>query len=402
MAPQLAPQHDFTVGIEEEFFLVDATTFDCVETMPEAFRREAKAALGDQVKREIIASMIEINSRIHTSVRAAVSEISEMRTALAGIAQRHGLGIIAAGTHPFADWREQQLTPKARYAAVADSLQTLAKRCHICGLHVHVGVTDREVRIDLMNRAQRFLPLLLALSTSSPFWRGEPTGLRSYRFASNGQSPRSGLPGWFANADEFDRCVSKLVAAKFIPDASYLWWAIRPSTHFPTLELRIADSCTRVRDAGAVAALFQSLLHYLAHNPASCREWEHHHLLIHQENLWQAVRHGTDARFVDAVTGEIKTVASWTGELTNLVSNSARQLGCLQELLSVRDILSEGSSADHQLREFEDAIAGGASIEAATRHVAGELAQLTVPNVVTWYCDMAGRVSNSPAFDARN
>ena len=152
-----------------------------------------------------------------------------------------------------------------------------------------------------MNRVQRFLPLLLALSTSSPFWRGEPTGLKSYRFASNGQSPRSGLPGWFASANEFDRYVAKLVAAKFIPDASYLWWAIRPSSRFPTLELRIADSCTRVRDAAAVAALYQSLLHYLAHNPASSREWEHHHLLINQENLWQAVRHGTDARFVDPV-----------------------------------------------------------------------------------------------------
>ena len=398
----MALRHDFTVGIEEEFFLVDATTFDCVQTMPEAFRREAKAALGDQVKREIIASMIEINSKVHASVPAAIVELSEMRQVVAAIAQRHGLGIIAAGTHPFADWREQLLTPKARYAVVADSLQTLANRCHICGLHVHVGVADRAVRIDLMNRVQRFLPLFLALSTSSPFWRGQPTGLKGYRFASNGQSPRSGLPGWFANADEFDRYVAKLVAAKFIPDASYLWWAIRPSAHFPTLELRIADSCTRVGDAGAIAALYQSLLHYLEHSPASSLEWEHHHLLINQENLWQAGRHGTDAHFVDPVTGEIKSVASWTREVKNLVSDSARQLGCVQELMSVGDILSSGSSADFQLREFEDALADGASIAAATRHVAGELAQVTVPTAATWYCDLAGRVTTTSAFDARN
>ncbi len=370
-------KHDFTVGIEEEFFLVDATSFDCVETMPEEFRCEAKAALGDKVKREIIASMIEINSSVHETVPNAVAEITHLRAVLGAVAQRHGLAIIAAGTHPFADWREQQLTPKARYAAVAESLQALAKRCHICGLHVHVGVADSEIRIDLMNRVQRFLPVFLALSTSSPFWRAEPSGLKSYRFASNGQSPRSGLPGWFASANEYDRFVDKLVAAKFIPDSSFLWWAIRPSSRFPTLELRIADSCTRVRDTAAITALYQSVLHHLAHNPASFREQENHHLLINQENLWQAVRHGIHARFVDSITGEIATVASWTHDLTRLVTASARELGCLQELLWVNDIVSEGSSADEQFRNFEDAIICGATLQAATRRVAGELAALT-------------------------
>ncbi len=397
----MLPRHDFSVGIEEEFFLVDAKTFDCVDAMPETFWREAKSALGDQVKREIIASMIEINSSVHASVPAAISEVSELRELLAGIAQRHSLAIIAAGTHPFADWREQQLTQKARYAAVAESLQTLAKRCHICGLHVHVGVADSETRIDLMNRVQRFLPVFLALSTSSPFWRAEPSGLKSYRFASNGQSPRSGLPGWFASANEFDRYVAKLVAAKFIPDASYLWWAIRPSSRFPTLELRIADSCTRVGDTAAITSLYQSLLHHLAYNPASFREHEHHHLLINQENLWQAVRHGIDARFVDSITGEITTVACWVHDLTRLVTPSARELGCLQELLSVSNIISEGSSADEQLRNFEDAILCGATHQTATRRVAGELAHLTVPATATWYCDVAGRVTTS-APDARH
>ena len=397
----MLPRQDFSVGIEEEFFLVDAKTFDCVEAMPEAFRREAKSALGDQVKREIIASMIEINSSVHVSVPAAISEVSELREVLAGIAQRHGLAIIAAGTHPFADWRDQQLTPKARYAVVAESLQTVAKRCHICGLHVHVGVADPELRIDLMNRVQRFLPLFLALSTSSPFWRGEPTGLKGYRFASNGQSPRSGLPGWFANADEFDRYVAKLVAASSFPTQATCGGR---SGRLPGGRPWNCGSRTAARafgDAGAVAALYQSLLRHLVENPASFREREHHHLLINQENLWQAVRHGTDARFVDPVTGKIKTVASWARELTSLVSESARKLGCSQDLLSVGDILSEGSSADFQLREFEEAVASGASVEEATRHVAGELAHLTVPANATWYCDLAGRVTTS-APDARH
>ncbi len=372
-------QQDFTVGIEEEFFLVDATTFDCVKTMPEAFRREAKAVLGDHVKREIISSMIEINSGVHASVRAAISEVSELRRLLAGIALRHGLGLIASGTHPFADWREQQLTPKERYLIVANSLQSLSKRTHVCGLHVHVAVADRDVRIDLMNRVQRFLPLLLALSTSSPFWRGEPTGLKGYRVAVNDGSPRSGLPGWFASADEFDRYVALLVAARFIPDASFLWWAIRPSMRYPTLELRITDSCTRVRDTGAMAALYQSLLHHLMYNPASCRDWEHHQRLIDEENIWQAVRHGIDAHFLPPVSGEATTVASFARNLTGLVSESARQLDCLPEILSVLDIVSEGSSADVQLCLYEGAVNDGASRMEAVRQVASRLADLTVP-----------------------
>ncbi len=375
----MSPKHEFTVGIEEEFFLVDLETFDCIEIMPEEFRREAKATLGNQVKREVISSMIEINSGVHARVRDAVAEIGALREALGRIASRNGIGLVAAGTHPFADWRRQTRTQTQRYDSVAEALQMLAKRIHVCGLHIHVGVSDRDARIDLMNRMQRFLPLVLALSASSPFWRGDPTGLKCYRVTANGESPRSGLPGWFANADEFDRYVAKLVAAGFMPDASYLWWLIRPSSGFPTLEMRVADCCTRVRDVAALAALYQSLLYHLKHNRADARDWEHHYHLVNEENIWQAIRYGTEARFVDAASGVTTTLASWARDVTSLVSESARRLGCLSEVLSVTHILSEGSSADVQMRTYEAALASGATQEEALRKVTKQLAQLTVP-----------------------
>ena len=377
----MSAKHEFTVGIEEEFFLVDLETFDCVENMPEDFRREAKAALGGQVKREVISSMIEINSGVHARVRDAVAELVALRETLGRIAARNGLALVAAGTHPFSDWRRQNRTQTQRYDSVAHSLQMLAKRIHVCGLHIHVGINDRETRIDLMNRVQRYLPLFLALSSSSPFWQGEPTGLKGYRVTANGESPRSGLPGWFANADEFDRYVAKLVAAGFMPDASYLWWHVRPSRSLPTLEMRIADCCTRSRDVGALAALYQSLLYHLKHNRAEARDWEHHHRLVNDENVWQAIRYGTEAHFVDATSGATTTVASWARDVTSLVSESARRLGCVSEVLSVTDILSEGSSADTQMRTYEAALAGGANRPEALRHVVEELAKSTVPNL---------------------
>ncbi|CAN0448739.1 unnamed protein product, partial [Phaeothamnion confervicola] len=239
----------FTVGLEEELFLVDAESLDCVEQMPEPFLTEAKGLLGNSVRREIISSMVEIVTGKHASLTAAGDELRYLRTNLGAVAARHGLAVMACGTHPFADWRQQTLSPKARYEAVESSLGSISRRVHVCGFHVHVALPDPAMRIPVMNRAVGFLPLLLALSTSSPFWRGAATGLKSYRSAAYDESPRTGLPIRFADTAEFDRFVGKMEAAGFIPDQSFLWWAIRPSLRYPTLELRIADSCTAWTDA---------------------------------------------------------------------------------------------------------------------------------------------------------
>jgi carboxylate-amine ligase len=368
----------FTVGLEEELFLVDAGTLDCVEQMPDAFLRDAKAALGDSVKREIIASMMELVTRPHASLAAAGEELRSLRAELGQVANRHGLKLLASGTHPFSDWRRQTLTPKQRYADVATALGQVSKRIHVCGLHIHVALPDPAQRVQVMNRAQQFLPLLLALSTSSPFWQGASTGLMSYRSAAYDESPRTGLPVRFADAAEFDRFVEKMQAAGFIPDQSFLWWAIRPSLSYPTLELRIADCCTRWRDAIAVAAAFRCLVHALVREPAMAAEWEEHHYLVNNENRWQAIRYGLGGSILDAAAGDARPMAERVRDLLERLQPSAAVLGCRTELEGVREILRRGTSADRQARTYARAIEGGASLQLAVRQVAAEIARLTM------------------------
>ena len=368
----------FTLGLEEELFLVDGTTFDCVETMPAAFHQEAKAALGESVKREIISSMLELVTRTHTNLAAAGDELRAMRVELAAIASRHGLALLACGTHPFSEWRNQTLTPKARYAEVASALGDVGKRIHVCGMHVHVAMPDPSMRVSVMNRAQEFLPLLLALSTSSPFWQGQSTGLMSYRSAAYDESPRTGLPVRFADGAEFERFVEKMQAAGFIPDQSFLWWAIRPSLRYPTLELRIADSCTDWRDAIAIAALYRCLVHALVRDASLGAAWEEHHYLVNNENRWQAIRYGLGGNVLNASACSTASMSDRVRDLLDRLLPSAVALGCVTELESVAEILRRGTSADRQSRSYQLAIADGASPEKAVRKVAADIARWTL------------------------
>lgn len=357
------------IGIEEELFVVDAHSRDCVTEMPAAFFAEAEAALGGCVKREIIASMIELVTARHQSLPDAAEEMAANRHRLAEIASHHGLALLACGTHPFADWTMQRLTDKPRYDAVSDSLGVLARRVHACGLHVHVEIPDREMRISVMNRIQRYLPVLLALSASSPFWRGAPTGLASYRSAANDETPRTGLPVRFADDAEFRLYSAKMKSAGFIPDESYLWWAIRPSLRYPTLELRVADSCTKPAHAIAIAALYACLVWRLIGRPEVASGWRDHHQAIYAENRWQAIRHGLDARVLDPVTVETRPVAEIAAELVADLLPEARQLGCSAELRSVAWILRDRTSADRQMAIYERGLARGETSEAALRRV---------------------------------
>lgn len=368
----------FTLGLEEELFLVDAATLDCVEQMPAAFLEDAKATLGDSVKREIIASMIELVTRPHTSLASAGDELRSMRIELGQIARKHGLALLASGTHPFSDWRRQTMTPKARYDDVARSLGQVSKRIHVCGLHIHVGLPDPTMRVQVMNRAQQFLPLLLALSTSSPFWLGAQTGLKSYRSAAYDESPRTGFPVRFADNSEFERYVEKMTGAGFIPDQSFLWWAIRPSLRYPTLELRIADTCTDWRDAIALAAVFRCLVHALVHDASLGSAWEEHHYLINNENRWQAIRHGIDGSVLEPATGSTLPLGNRIAELIDMLEPSAIALGSEAELAGVKEILSRGTSADRQIRSYKRAIDRGASPKDAIRTVAASIARRTL------------------------
>ena len=358
--------------------MVDAESFDCIGEMPPAFLQDAEAVLGGHVKREIIASMIDLATGTHQSLGKAADELKSMRALLAIIARRHGLALMACGTHPFSDWRSQVLTQKARYAVVADSLGTLSKRVHVCGLHVHVALPDPRQRVEIMNRAQGFLPVFLALSTSSPFWGGAATGLKSYRSAAYDETPRTGLPVRFADADEFNRFVGKMSAAGFIEDGSFLWWAIRPSQRYPTLELRIMDSCTDWRDPIAIAALYRCLVQALVADPALGAAWEDHHYLINNENRWQAIRYGLGGQMLDPAEGSKQAMADRVLALVDLLQPSAAALGCMAELDSVTDILGRGTSAELQSEAFRVALASGADNDQAVRCVAADIAHRTL------------------------
>ena len=284
---------------------------------------------------------------------------------------------MACGTHPFADWRVQTLTPKARYDRVAVDLGGLTTRVHLCGLHIHVAVPDPDMRISVMNRAQGFLPLFLALSTSSPFWRGAATGLSSYRSAANDETPRTGLPTRFADRGEFDRFVEKLQRAGFIPDQTFLWWAIRPSLKYPTLELRIADSCTDWRHSIAIAALYRALVHALVADPTFGADWEDHHYLVNAENRWQVIRYGLEASVLDPVTGTTRPLRDCVRTLRERLRPDAEALGSARELDHLDDILLHGTSAERQLTAFHSAIAAGAGHDEAMHCVAADIAART-------------------------
>ena len=359
-------------------FLVDASTFDCVERMPAEFLADAKAALGDHVKREIISSMVELVTTPSDCLGAVAAELVSMRASLAATAHAHGLALLACGTHPFSDWRLQTLTAKPRYDLVAGSLASLSTRIHLCGLHIHVAVPDPQLRISVMNRLQQFLPLFLALSTSSPFWRGASTGLKSYRSAANDESPRTGLPTRFTDAGEFDRYVEKMTVAGFIPDQTFLWWAIRPSLNYPTLELRISDCCTDWRDAIAIAAIYRCLVHALALDPTIGDAWEDHYYLVNQENRWQAIRYGLEATVLDPVTGKIQPIRRCIREMVARLAPGARALGCDAELRDVLRILEIGTSAERQTDRHDAAVDRGAGPLEAMRLVAAGIAHETL------------------------
>jgi carboxylate-amine ligase len=366
-----------TIGVEEEFFVVNAVASDCVLSLPKPFLDDLQAELGPHVRREILGSMVETATGVHSTVAGAVAEAAQLRQGACAVARRHGLALMAAGTHPFADPKAQRLTRKPRYRTIARETQTLIGQMHVCGLHVHAGVPDIDQRIDLMNRVQRFMPLFLALSASSPFRRGAPAGVASYRMAAWASLPHSGFPGRFANGAEYLRYVEKLRGAGFIEDASYLWWAVRPSAKYPTLEMRIADSCPFIGDVGALAALYVSLLRRLLIDQGSLREWEHHHPLIDRENVWQAIRHGREARFLDPVSGEAMSATGLARNLTSFVVEDARALGCLDELLCVADVIVGGTGADRQIEIYAEALAQGADRREAARRVAAELTRIT-------------------------
>jgi carboxylate-amine ligase len=367
------PEPSFSIGIEEEYLLVDKETRDLVPEPPAALLAKCEEALRGQVSPEFLRSQIEIGTRVCRSVQEARDELVHLRSTLGSIAGEFGLAPIAASTHPFAQWQSQHHTDKARYNAIARDLQHVGRRLIICGMHVHVGVEDDDLRIDLLGQAPYFLPHLLALSTSSPFWQGVQTGLKSYRMSIFDELPRTGLPHNFSSYSEYERTVELLVSAGLIEDATKLWWDMRASARFPTLEMRITDVCPLIDDGIAIAALYRCILRMLYRLRRQNQRWRHYPPFLIRENRWRAQRYGIEQGMVDFGRGEIVSFAELIEELFELVAEDAAYFGCTAEVAHARTIIQRGTSADRQLARYEAVKALGGTEEAALIAVVDEI-----------------------------
>ncbi len=367
-----------TVGIEEEYLLVDRASRDLASDPPAAMLEECEALLEGRVRPEFMRAQIEVATRPCKGVREARAELAQLRATVAEVAGRHGLAPIAAATHPFARWQQQQTVEKERYRTLARDLQGVARRLLTCGMHVHVGIDDDELRIDLMNQMTYFLPHLLALSTSSPFWGGEDTGLKSYRVAVFDALPRTGLPDRYDSYGEYQRMVGQLVGAKLIEDASNLWWDLRPSARFPTLEMRIADVCTSLDDAATIAALTQCLVSLLYRLRRNNQRWRIYPRILLHENRWRAQRYGIEGELVDFGKGELVPYRELLEELIGLVREDAERLGCTAEVEHARAIVAGGTGAERQRRAYAAARAAGADDREALVAVVDLLIEDTV------------------------
>ncbi|MGY2048299.1 carboxylate-amine ligase [Methylobacterium sp. JK268] len=368
--------HPYPFGIEEEFFLADAGTRGTPRAGVAGFHAAARALL-PAAERELLESQVEIASPPATAVAAARTSLGGLRRGLAEIGRVHGLLVFAAGTHPSAAWDDQRPTDGARYAGILDAVRMVGRRSVVSGLHVHVEVADPAGRVALMARLTPFLPVLLGLSVSSPFWQGRPTGLAGYRLGVFGELPRTGLPDLFEGPDSFARYVRVMTRAGAIADASFLWWHLRPSIRYPTLELRVADSCTRLEDSLAVAALYRCLVRAAERLPALNAGLDGVTRALARENLWRAQADGIRATLIDEAREAAVPFAEALEALLALVAEDAAALDCPEAIAGPRRILAEGTSAERQVAAYESALAAGATEAASLAAVVDGLARET-------------------------
>jgi glutamate---cysteine ligase / carboxylate-amine ligase len=372
----------FTLGVEEEYLLVDRDTRDLVAKMPREMLKQCEAlADGQQVKPEYLRSQIEIGTRICSNLGDVRQSLTVLRGAVIDVAAKHNLAPLAVSTHPFAAWSSQKHTERARYDALSEEMQAAARRLLICGMHVHVGIDDEELRIDLMNQFSYFLPHLLALSCSSPFWEGIDTGLKSFRLTVFDALPRTGIPERFPSYADYRRLVSVMVDAGVIENATKIWWDLRPSARYPTLETRIMDVCTNVEDALAIAALIQSLLRMLWRLRSVNQRWRTYAPMLLRENRWRAMRYSFDQGLIDLGRGRVIPFPQLLEELIDLVAADADALGCRAEVEHARTILARGTSAHRQLAVRAKALADGATDDDANRAVVDHLIRETARGI---------------------
>jgi carboxylate-amine ligase len=363
----------YSFGVEEEYFLAHQDSMDVVTQAPAALFDMLEKTTWDRASHESLQAQIEVSTEPHNSAGLLKDQLRFLRTAAATVAEKHGFTILAAGTHPTAKWEQVAPTVSERYCGVMDALQMIGRRNMLCGMHVHVELPDPDRRVDVMVRMLPFLPLFLALSTSSPFWRSRPTGLKGYRLAAYDELPRTGLPELFPDNAAYDRYVAALVDSGVIEDASHIWWMVRPSLQYPTLELRAPDCCTRLDDAVAIACLFRALVRHLFRNPGLNADITEVDRAIAVENKWRAQRFGVQDTFASR-TGPV-AVGDYLDRLLATLDDDVDALGCAEEMRHCRTIVPAGTSADMQLKIYGDLEREGRS--PATRAVASWVAETT-------------------------
>lgn len=343
----------FTLGIEEEFQIVDPVTRELRSHVSEILD-EGRMLLGEQIKPEMIQSQIEVGTGVCKNIQEARADITRLRSIISSLAEKSGLKIVAASTHPISRWQDQKIFDDDRYELLVQELQTVARSLLIFGVHVHVGVPDRERQIHILNASRYFLPHVLALSTSSPFWMGHNTGLKSYRSEIFKQFPRTDIPDHFDSYPSFERYVDLLIKTGCINDGKKIWWDCRPHPFFPTLEFRICDIPSRVDDTIAIAALFQAIvakLYWLIERNLGFRLYRR---MLIQENKWRAVRWGLDGKMIDFGKQKEVPVRDLILELLEFVDDVLDPLGSRKEVEHIHTILERGTSADEQLLVYRE------------------------------------------------
>jgi glutamate---cysteine ligase / carboxylate-amine ligase len=356
-----------TIGIEEEFQIVDAETRE-LRAHIDAVLEEATPALGELVKPEMMQSVVEVGTRVCANVQEAREEIARLRSTVADILERSGMRLASAGTHPFSRWQDQLVTEKDRYKLLEEEMQDVVRELLIFGLHVHVGIPDDGLRIEVMNEARYFLPHLLAFSTSSPFWMGRNTGVKSYRSVLWSRFPRTSIPPDFESFDEFENFNELLIKTNSIEDGSKIWWDIRPHHLYPTLEFRICDAATRIDETICFAALFQAICAKLLKLRRENLGFRKYAPRLIRENKWRAMRFGIEGKLIDFGKEEELPERQLAEELLEILDDVVDELGSRKEIEYLRTILVDGTSADRQLRVFQET----GDFKAVVDHVAAE------------------------------
>jgi len=345
--------NEFTIGIEEEFQIIDPQSRELRSRVDEILE-EGRRLFGEQVKPEMHQSMIEVGTVVCRNIQEARADVIKLRKGIAELAHRKGLAIAAASTHPISHWADQRITEHERYHALIEELQQTARALLIFGMHVHIGFADREAAIAVMNAARYMLPHVYALSVSSPFWIGRNTGMKSYRYEVFKQFPRTGIPEYFNSATEFDNFVNLLVRTGCIDNGKKIWWDVRPHPFFPTLEFRVCDIPSRVDETIAIAALFQAITAKLYKLYRQNLGFRLYRRALIEENKWRAARYGLDGKLIDFGKKSEVPTRDLILELLEFVDDVVDELGSRQEINYVHRILEEGTSADRQLKVYQE------------------------------------------------